>query len=404
MAAACVLILTVAATPAGAGSRYAMRGQGEPVLPSGADARALGGAEAASREPGLASNPASIAFGERSSFWGSWNTDWIRTEETLEEGVLVRKEYDGFLPNLGLVFPIPGGLRLGTGVLTERRQDGRIVQDATTPDGQGYRQTFEAKGSLLRIPAILAKDLRRLQIGGGLDVMLLNSKVRWRNDFPDGVDFLDSDDRDETAVWGVAWRAGLRVPLGRRAAVGAWGSWPSTLEGRRRLENERPQDATDNLRLDVEGETAARFGLGADVSPLAGWRVVADWVHEDWEDVATRTVGTFVDVDRVAVGVEWGAVPAGGRMRSPVRVGWRTEPLHTLDGDGREVREHAISGGSGFSFADGRGKVDWFLEYAWRGEADRSEFYEQVVRFGITLTGAEEWSGRRRPESEADDW
>ena len=387
-----------------AASRYSLRGEGEPVFPSTADVRALGGAEAASGTPGLASNPASLALQERTRFHGSWLTEWVRTEETLPGRTPVRKEYEGYVPNLGLVFPLPGKLRLGTGLLVERRTDGRIVQGATTPDGQAYQQTFEAKGNLLRIPVLLAREAGPVQLGAGLDVVLKNDTIRWRNDFPDGTAFLDSNDRDETGAWGAAMRAGVRVPLGPRGALGAWGSWPGTLSGSRKLENETPQDSTAALKLDFETGTARRYGVGAEIVPAAGWRVATDWVHEAWNGVdSPLTIGTYVDVDRVSVGLEWAKVTEAGPVR-PIRVGFRTEPLHTLDGDGRKIREVAFTAGSGRAFADGRGQFDWFAEYGRRGKHDESEFHEQFVRVGITLTGFEEWTRRRPPETGTDDW
>ncbi len=392
------------ASPGRAASRYSLRGEGEPVLPFTSAVRAMGGAEAASASPGLATNPATLALAPSTRFHGSWLTDWVRTEETLPAGVAVRKEYEGYVPNLGLVFLAPGRVRVGTGLLVDRRIDGRIVQDAETPDGRPYRQVFEASGNLLRIPLLVARDFGPVQLGAGMDFVLANSEIRWRNDFPDGTSFLDSNDRDETGAWGPAWRAGARLPLGDRAAVGAWGLWPRDLSGSRRLENEDPQDTTSASKLDFEAETAARVGAGIEASPAAGWRVAADWTHESWEDVdSPRAVGTFTDVDRVSAGVEWTG-GSGSGLRQPVRAGFRTEPLHTLDANGREIRETALSAGTGFVFADGRGQFDWFLEYGWRGKKDESEYHEQFVRLGVTLTGFEEWSGRRPPEPEDEDW
>jgi hypothetical protein len=400
---AAILLGWLAALPAGAGSRYSLRGEGEFVLPAGADVRAVGGADAATRVPGLASNPACLAFAERTRFSGSFLTEWIRTEELLPAGSDLRKEYDVLLPNLSLVFPLPGRLRFGTGLLVDRRQEGRIDQDVATGDGLPYRAIFEASGNVLRIPVLLARDAGVAQLGAGLDVQLANAKIRWRNDFPDGTGFVDSDDVDETGLWAVTWRAGLRVPLGDRAAVGAWGAWPRRLSGHRTLENRASEEETGDLELDVESETASRVGVGAEIRPGRGLRLAADWVHEGWEDVeAPLAIGTFRDVDRVAAGLEW--VPSREGLRWPVRAGYRTETLHTLDGAGRDVREHAVTGGSGFTFADGRGEFDWFVEYVRRGDPDASEFHEQVVRFGVTLTGFEEWTGRRPPEDETEDW
>lgn len=399
--AAGAILLLPAAAPAA--SRYSLRGAGEPVLPTDAEARGLGGAEAASRVPGLAGNPASLALAERTLFYGTWITEWIRTEEPRDGGSAVRQDYDGFVPNLGLIFPLPGRLRFGTGLLVERRQGGDIEFAAETPDGIAYRQSFSATGNLLRIPALLALDVKRAQIGAGIDVALLNSTVHWRNEF-DTPGFADSDDIDETALWAIIGRAGTRIPVGSRAAVGAWIAAPlGDASGNRRLENEADDGGEDSIEIDAEGELPLRFGVGLDATPWTAWRVAADWGRENWEETdLPQAIGTFQDVERLAFGIERASVSGG--LRWPVRAGYRTEQLHTRDAGGREIREHAFALGSGFSFADGRGKFDWFVEYARRGKPDESEFYEQTVRLGLTLTGQEEWSGRRPPEDETEDW
>jgi hypothetical protein len=87
----------------------------------------------------------------------------------------------------------------------------------------------------------------------------------------------------------------------------------------------------------------------------------------------------------------------------PLRLGFRHENLNFLDGRGEEVDETVITGGSGFGFAGGRGQFDWFAEYGWRGEQNRTEFYEQFVRIGISVTGLEEWTKPSKPEAE-EDW
>lgn len=396
------IAFAVGAAPAHAGSRYSLRGDGEPVLPGRADVRAIGGAQAAGGTASISGNPASLSLADRTCFYGTWVTEWIRVEEPTSTGVL--KNYDGFLPNLGLVFPMPWSLRFGTGLLVDRRQSGIIERSATTPDGRPYRELFEASGNLLRIPVLFARDFGPAQLGTGLDVLLLNSKIRWRNDFPDGSGFADSDDRDEQGLWGVGWRVGGRLPLGQRLALGAWGSFPGRLSGQHRLKNAAPSDSSETLEIDAHADIAREMGAGVELKPRDGWRLAFDWTRQAWSEVdAPSPVDELVDVDRMGVGVEW-TPSTGGGLRWPVRLGYRTERLHALDGGGREIREHALSGGSGFSFADGRGEFDWFLEYAWRGEADISEFREQVVRFGVTLTGLEEWQGRRPPEDETEDW
>jgi hypothetical protein len=53
---------------------------------------------------------------------------------------------------------------------------------------------------------------------------------------------------------------------------------------------------------------------------------------------------------------------------------------------------------------DGRGAIDWFIEYGQRGERHQSEFFEEIWRVGISLTGSETWARRRQPEEEIEDW
>jgi hypothetical protein len=397
------LAIPLSAVAVHAGSRYSLRGNGEPVLPFCADSRALGGAEAADDEASISGNPASLAFADRTTFYGTWFTEGIRIEEpaVAESGVL--KDYDGFLPNLGLVFPLSLDVRMGLGFVVERRQSGRIVQDATTPDGRPYRQVYEASGNLMRTPLLLAFDLRRLQLGGGPEFILLNSKIRWQNAFPVGSGFPDSDDRDESSVWGIGWKVGGRLPISRRLALGAWGSLPGDLSGRHRLKNDSPADSSESLEFDAHGDIARAMGAGVDFAPFGGWRLAADWTREAWQNVEPpNPADEFVDVDRYGAGIEWKPKKAGG-LAWPVRLGYRTEPLHVLDGNGRKVREQAVTGGSGLTFADGRGQFDWFAEYFWRGDG-ASEFQEQGVRIGVTLTGVEDWARRRPPEEESGDW
>lgn len=391
-----------AVTPAFASSSYSLRGEGEVVHSGRADARALGGAEAASDVPSLTGNPAGLYFADRARFYGSWQTEWIRSEETLDTGNLVAKEYSGTVPNLGLVFAFPRHWSLGVGLAVSRRAQGTVEQDAVTPDGTPYRQELEVDGNHLRAPVILAYGTPRWQAGAGLDLALLNTRSRWRNDFADNDRFADTDDLDKVSLFGVSWRGGVRVPVNDRLAAGAWFAIPGNMDGTRTFEN-NDSDESDNREIDASGDLPVRLGLGLEGNATPRLRLVGDWVREAWADVTPLRPGTeYVTVDRFAIGAEWGAKPGAAR-RWPWRAGYRTEPLHIKDGNGNEVREHALTLGSGFGFAGGEGEIDWYMEYAWRGVHDESEYYEQVVRFGVTLTGFEEWTRRRPPEAE-EDW
>ncbi len=403
---AAILVLLATITPsARAESRYSLRGQGEPTSSAVASIRAQGGAEIAGTTPSLGGNPASLVFADETRFTGSWDTEWLRTEEPTAGRLRVRKEYEG-LPSLGIVFPLRGGTRLGLGMLVTRRLGGRIERTASTDDGLEYRQAFEANGNQIRIPVLVATEIKGIQIGAGLDVLLSSREGLWVNEFTAESGFSSSRDFDRTGLWGAAFRAGLRVPVGERMAIGAWTFQPGVLDGKRRFENENPFDESSDLEVDATGETASAFGLGAEGRPSDRLALRADWVREAWEGVdPAGHPDRFVDVDRVAIGAEW--VPREGSRGAqfPYRAGYRTETLHTLDAHGVKNREHLFAIGSGIGFAGGRGTIDWYLEYGWRGEQKTSEYYEQFVRVGLTLTGVERWGRRRTPADEDDgDW
>ncbi|HMB67858.1 MAG TPA: hypothetical protein VKU85_01060, partial [bacterium] len=209
-------LFVAAAGPASAESRYSLRGDGESVSAAKADARALGGAEIASGIASLSRNPATIALAKRTTFYGTYDLEWIRTAENLPSGSgAVRKDYAGLVPNLALVFPLPAELRLGTGLLVQRRRRGTIEQRVDVPDGNGgtltYRQEFEGSGSLLEIPLILAWDGKFAQVGAGVDLILLGSDITWRNEFTgegEVLNFVDSEDREENNLHGAGFRAG----------------------------------------------------------------------------------------------------------------------------------------------------------------------------------------------------
>jgi hypothetical protein len=389
-------------------SRYSLRGDGEAVPSMRADARGRGGAEAATGVPSLSGNPASLVLADRTTFYGTYDTEWIRTEESQGGSNPVRKEYAGLVPNLALVFPLPRGFSCGTGLLVARRRGGTIEQTATVDDGNGgslvYRQEFEASGSEIQVPLLLAKDIGGVQLGSGLELVLLNVHERFRNDFNSGqetIGFVDSEDRNELGTGGLAWRAGLRVPITSTVALGGWLRLPGKLHGERRLESVQAGSESD-VTTDETVELPRSWAAGFELRPRPSLRVAGDWVHEGWEAADPVTpVDRFVDVDRFAVGVEWN--PRSGALEWPLRLGYRTEPLHVLDGNGLEVREHVISAGSGFGIAGGLGDIDLYVEYGWRGTKDESEYLEHVVRVGVTLTGLEQWSRRPVPK-EDDDW
>lgn len=410
-AAAVALAWLAVAGPAAAESRYSLRGDGEAVSSARADARALGGAETASDIPSLSSNPASLAFADRTTFYGTYDLEWIRTEEHLSGGGgLVRKDYAGLVPNLALIFPLPGEVRFATGLLVGRRRSGTIDRTIEVNDGNGgtfaYRQEFVGSGSLLQIPAMLAWDGGRVQIGAGVDLLLLGSDVTWRNDFSGAgsvLGFVDSEDREENSLSGAAFRAGLRVPVSGWGALGAYAMLPSRLNGEQRFSSEQAGDKHERV-LDRGADIAPKWGAGAEIRPSAELRVAADWVHESWDQAdPLNSAERFVNVDRVAIGAEWKSSAERGSLQWPIRAGYRTERLHTLDAFGNEVREHVLAVGSGFNIAGGRGDIDWYLEYGWRGEKDVTEYLERFVRFGVTLTGWESWARLPRPEEE-DDW
>jgi hypothetical protein len=401
---AVALLGIVCACPAStrANSRFSLRGPGEATRPERADVRALGGAEAASLRPSLTGNPASLAFLETGTFHGSFETEWIDVKEPLSSGTLERKDYVHLLPNLGLLFPLSHGIGLGLGIVVDRRLGGRIEQSATAPGGQEYEQVYEASGNVLRFPFQLAWGNERIAVGSGIDVVLSNSRIRWRNDFPTGSEYLDTNDLDSVGLWGAAWRTGVRVPIGSRAAVGGWISVPSDLSGTRRIENDDPGDDGDDLELHLDVDHPTIWAAGVDGRPLTNLRVVADWVHEGWKETQPRaSIDAYRDVDRFAFGLEWSAPDQ--RSAWPLRLGFRTEKLPTLDGLGRAVREKVLTAGTGFGFAQGRGNLDAYLDFGQRGDESENEFAEKFVRFGLTLTGFEGWNRPAKPEAE-DDW
>lgn len=400
------LLLGTVPQSALASSRFSQRGEGESLLSQSAEARGMGGAEAATTTPSLTGNPASLAFTNQSRFFGSWETEWIRAEETLDGGNPVAKDYSGYVPNLGLVFSLRPDLAIGVGLLVERRTDARIELARSVTGGPNYTQIFEANGNHLRIPVLISWNHPRAQVGTGLDLQLVNSRLRWRNQFETGADFANSDDLEKRQLFGVGWRVGARVPVGSRAAIGGWAALPGTLNGNLRFEND-DNDDSDDLKLDADLELPARVSLGFEVHPLPQLQLVGDWTHEAWEDVTPADAGdAYVNVNRIAVGAEWGDLNRGKRGW-PLRVGYRTEPLHVLDqheaGRSEKIIEHAVSAGTGLRFAGGRGVLDTYLEYGWRGVQDESEYSENFVRFGVTLTGLEAWTRRRPPEAE-EDW
>jgi hypothetical protein len=296
-----------------------------------------------------------------------------------------------------MIFPMPKGVVFGTGLLFDRRIDGRIESDAMI-ESQAYTQIFERDGNFLRFPALLGARAAGTELGGGLDVILFSAERRWRNESPAGSGFVSSADLDRETLWTVVGKAGFRRAFGSRLAFGAWGSYPRELRGNRILETDEPESEGE-LKIHTEEDLPWTATAGVEGSVHSRVRVAFDWSYEAWEGATPFTsIDRYRDVHRFAVGIERATGEATGFIPAlPIRVGFRMQPLHVLDGNGESVRELAWSAGSGFGFADGGGQFDWVLEYGRRGN-DETEFREQFVRFGVTLTGFEKWTGRKPPE------
>jgi hypothetical protein len=129
-------------------------------------------------------------------------------------------------------------------------------------------------------------------------------------------------------------------------------------------------------------------------------RLAFDWTYEAWGSIeSAHTPDEFEDVQRFALGAEWRGPSQRGLGSLPLRIGLRTQTLHTLDVNGRRVRESFATAGSGLGFSGGNGQFDWSVEYGLRGDDD-NEFKESFWRFAVTLTGFEKWTVRRGPEED----
>ena len=399
---AVLLQVTVAA---GADSNYSLRGHGEKISSQRADARGMGGAVAASPAPTPAGNPASLAYSDRTMFFGTFDSQWLHTEETPVAGTtLVREGYSHLVPNFGLSFTLPAGMGFGAAILVDRRRGGRIEQDAVIDDGAGgqpYEQIFETDGNLIRIPFLFAIERRGIGLGAGLDLLLVNSTTRWQNVFPEDSGYTSSNDLRESSLKGLGARFGAQVPITSWLRVGGWGALPAELSGEVTLRKDGDTDSGEVSKEDITGRFADAWSAGLQLGPFRGVRFLADWTYENWEDVEPVSPDDqYSDVTRFAGGLEW--TRGIGGIQWPIRLGGRTEHLHARDGLGRRVRETVVTAGSGFAFASGRGNFDWFVEYGRRGEKDTNEYYEEIFRIGLTLTGLEEWGRRRPPDDE--DW
>jgi len=400
-----LLVGSALSTEARGQSLYSLRGLGEDTVPYPAKNRALGTTGAAVSTPGIFANPALLAFTDQTMFSGTFVLDWTQTKEN-QPGDPTRQEYGSTVTNLSLLFPLPRGLVFGTGLLFDRRIEGQIETPATI-ESQAYTQVFERDGSFLRFPALIGGRVAGTELGAGVDALLFTSKRRWRNEFPSGSGFASSADLDRETLWSFAPKIGARRAFGTKLALGAWGSWPRELRGSRFLESDDAQSESDDVKIHTEEDLPMSVTAGAEATPHPRMRVAFDWTYEAWEEATPLTAADeYHNVHRFAVGIERVSGEKTGLIRSlPIRAGFRTQPLHFLDGtgdeigDGETIREMIWSVGSGFGFAGGGGQFDWVVEYGRRGNKE-TEFREQFVSFGVTLTGFERWARRRPPEED----
>lgn len=341
------------------------------------------------------------ALNPAASAWAPFVLGYVGMQGTVnwtEDGEATSRRSTGSITGAGVALPIGKGW--GLRFLLRPQTDGtygieEIAQiGSDDPEGNIHRE--EGSRGLLSYSADLTfRPATSVAIGvrGGLLAGSMMDETSY--DFSDSG-WVDTDDRRTMRCKptfrygaGLQWTPHSRISVGASAILGE----PLTLE-----ETYTAPAGTEYDSKQYELDHPATFagGLAAFVSKR--WRLSADVVYREWEDLAFTQDGADVGDgsqtafrlrNTTAYGVGLERVPA---ERAPgvsrwSRLAWRFGyaflPWYAEDASGDPVDEYRFSFGLGIPVKQDRGSLDFYFAYGHRGDVGDNGFAEEYVRVGM---------------------
>lgn len=331
---------------------------------------------------------------------------YIQTTQLMIQSVFHRNQYrdqeseatSNYANFDGFHFAIPFGKGLTTafGIKPVTRIDYRIAFTDEI-DSQEYTRSLEGSGGINRF-ALTASWTPVHQVSVGVRTSFILGRIieESRNRFPSGSGFTSSHDRVSTYANGLNWTIGILVRPTSNWTLGGIFSPKARLDTDIDLYQIFNSSALEGGSI----QYPATYGVGTSCVLFKKLLIGLDVQTIQWAQLKINESGVpdTQNSTRLSFGLEKLASTTpyvSYFKRIPVRAGIRFQPYYILDPDGNTISELWGTFGFGLPLFHNSSHIDFMIGYGRRGSLETNGLKEDLIRFGLSVTGGEKWFVRK---------
>ncbi|MFQ6102969.1 MAG: hypothetical protein ACE5OP_01610 [Candidatus Glassbacteria bacterium] len=392
------LILTVSsfASRLGADTIFASRSLGSPIVQVDGRSWGMGGVSVAmGGENFSTTNPAIISNFYRSGFTGMLIPEYRQPED--ETGRANLRSFQ--IPVVRAIFPLRKKFIASGGIKQSFDMNWRFDREREF-DGESLGEYLSSEGSLFSIHASVARPIgRKVSLGAEIEIHRGEATRTW---------FLEAS-QPEGGASGLSSRDVVRRQFsGESLSIGLllhpykWFDVGMSFRPGFKLDIDETLEAGTGLTQKRSDSVDVPYSLILGFAVQSGRRLTVglDFESSPWRDLKASESFPFPmkDYKRLSIGLEF--TPS----RDPLAPFWKRWPLRTglmfrtlpADISGKSINELSYMLGVGIIVGDGRGRLDFFTQYATRGNLEEFGIQERVIRFGFSVSGFEKWVPKRK--------
>jgi hypothetical protein len=383
-----------------ANSLYSRIGVGSIHLRAGVRASGMGNTSLAMAD-GLAMdllNPAALSSIQFARLQTQFSIESANVELTSGRGRFREANFNG----VSLALPVKRGYAVAIGFHPYSRVDFTLNQSGADSNGT-HEEIYSGNGGLDVAYVAFSGSIggaaspSTLRYGLVADFYFGRIQRTWRVNFSSGS-LQSTEDRTGAYFRGIGYHVGAQW-VHPRWQLGVAVRPPIDLEVETEIEyifGAKSETIKSTARLPLW------FGLGAGYRPGSKWQLAAEYRTQRWGGVPEDLdLGAALGNSRdLALGFEF--TPSrvlldGYLKRISYRAGATFSTLPYQDPVGESISEWIVTGGFGFPFRRGTGRIDMAFEFGKRGNLESNTASESILRLSFSINGAERWFARNSP-------
>lgn len=262
---------------------------------------------------------------------------------------------------------------------------------------ESYTREIIQDGGLSRgVISLKFSPFNFVNLGLGANFNFGKYTETWKIDFFNDT-YIDGKDVFSTYVQGTNFTVGTLLTPVKNLNVAMIYENKVKLNGNTTL---RYGSANEDEVPDRHPTLASSFGLGFSYLLYEKFLIGMDYMQRNWSEnnISDISVSSLNNDKRIGFGLQFRAkkdLPATILQRFAFRLGGYYHLLAFQEADGDNISEAVLSFGLGIPFQGNRGRFDLALEYGQRGNLSHNALEEDIIRFSVSLIGAERWFVRR---------